>query len=177
MKIRTLGQVSLLVLAGFFSASLPVFAADKVAAKASAAAVKEDVTSIFCPALADDKTYDGKYDSYRKLLAGKDGWVFRSINDLQTHLSINDAAIKMIADWQAKLKEKGIEFVMVYVPTRGMVHSNEIQDLDKETYNHRLKLYFINRSNEKSNGLRQRGGCLHCMTRAAEVIMGSNSIS
>ncbi|MBU6234411.1 MAG: hypothetical protein KGQ41_01085 [Alphaproteobacteria bacterium] len=138
MVFRKLAQVSLVVLAGVVSASMPAFSEDAPAAKAAAApapaVVKEDIKPIFCPALSEDKTYDGRYDSYRKLIAGDDGWIFRTGNDLQTHLSINDAAIKMIADWQEKLKEKGIEFVMVYVPTRGMIHSDHISEEDKKTY-------------------------------------------
>lgn len=127
-NIRLLVQASVFAAACFFSAAIP--------APTPAMAMEEDITPIFCPALSEDKTYDGRYDSYRKLLAGTDGWIFRTVNDLQTHLSINDAAIKMIADWQARLKEKGVDFVMVYVPTRGMMHSDRILPGDKKKYNY-----------------------------------------
>lgn len=137
MNSRIFAKVSMLVLAGVVSASVPALAGSKTAAPAPApvvASAKEDIKQIFCPALLEDKTYDGRYDSYRKLLAGDDGWIFRTGNDLQTKLSINDKAIEMISDWQQKLKEKGVEFVMVYVPTRGMIHGKQISEADRKQY-------------------------------------------
>lgn len=134
MKIRTLSQLSLFLASAMVAAVMPSFAQAPSAATTVAVPAKEDIRPIFCPALSEDKTYDGRYDSYRKLLAGDDGWIFRTGNDLQTHLDINDTAIKMIADWQETLKQKGIEFVMVYVPTRGMIHHANINQDDKKAY-------------------------------------------
>lgn len=129
MIIRTLASVALFAFGGIVAANFPASAQE-----AGTAVIKEDIKPIFCPALYEDKTYDGRYDSYRKLIAGDDGWIFRTGNDLQTHMSINDAAIKMIVDWQQKLKEKGIDFVMLYVPTRGMIHADHISAEDKKQY-------------------------------------------
>lgn len=83
---------------------------------------------LFCPALADDKTYDGAYDSYRKLVAGRDGWIFRSENDLRTDFNLRDRTITAIRRLQDAFASKNIDFIMAYAPTRGMMHADHVLD-------------------------------------------------
>lgn len=82
----------------------------------------QDVT---CLALDDAKTYqDNK--SYKKLIAGHDGWVFRTHTDFQDDFELNDAGMKRFSRLQQAFKHQSIELVIALLPTRGMMHADQV---------------------------------------------------
>lgn len=82
----------------------------------------QDVSGLFCPALQDEKTYEGRYDSYRMLVPGKNGWIYRTRSDLKDSFSIGEESLQLLLSLQNALKARGVEFVLLYPPTRGMAH-------------------------------------------------------
>lgn len=85
------------------------------------------IDDIFCPALSNPETYAKKYKAYERLVPGEDGWIFRTSRDLVSDFSISTQTRTFLKDIQDAFAEKGITFVMLYVPTRGMVHFKYIK--------------------------------------------------
>lgn len=102
-----------------------------------ASATKDiDANSLFCDALYKEETYKkGKYQSYKMLIPGDDGWIFRTTRDLGTDFEIKDSAKRYIKRIQDAFAERGYTFVMLYVPTRGLIHSDHISDENLKKYN------------------------------------------
>lgn len=75
-----------------------------------------------CAALLNDQSYKGM-DAQKYMVAGKDSWVFRSRQDLKTDFSISEEDLALYQKFSAFLKESGMELVLVYIPTRGMIAS------------------------------------------------------
>ncbi len=78
-------------------------------------------SEVGCPALREEKSYKGTYEDLKYLLPGKDGWVYRSQNDLRTDYSFRHENGDLLVKLSKALKDKGVELVIVYPPTRGVV--------------------------------------------------------
>ena len=76
-----------------------------------------------CAALLDDKSYTGDFEQFKYMIAGRDSWVFRSRQDLKAKFDVTPADVAMHQELTSILKGKGIDFVMAYIPTRGMLAS------------------------------------------------------
>lgn len=94
-----------------------------------------DVDALFCPGMCDEALYD-KYgfDSYKMLVPGKGGWIFRSAIAFRADFSISDEALDSLEDLNDALKAHGTDLVMLITPTRAMLHSQYITDGDKKKY-------------------------------------------
>lgn len=101
----------------------------------AAADTPEDITGIFCEAMHDAALYDKyNYDSYKMLVAGKDGWIFRSESDLRTDFTLTDEALKRLSEMNESFKKQGTELVMFMMPTRSMMHYDYLKEEDRKRY-------------------------------------------
>lgn len=78
-----------------------------------------------CDALKLEKTYEDK-SSFKKLEAGKGDWVFRSSTDYKTSFKVNSALENRFKRLQDAIKYQELELVIVPIPTRGMMHSDQV---------------------------------------------------
>lgn len=94
-----------------------------------------DISGIFCDDLAKEDIYDkNKFEAYKMLVPGTDGWIFRTSRDLSSRFSLDFKTRTAILAMQRALEKKGIEFAMIFVPTRGMVHYDKIRPEDREKF-------------------------------------------
>lgn len=89
-----------------------------------APAAKEDL--VLCEDLAKDETYDTTYKGSKYLIAGKDGWIFRTKSDLIQDFTLKPNTIKILSRIQEKLKERNIDLVLVVQPTRGIMEGEHL---------------------------------------------------
>ena len=96
-------------------------------------ACKADAAPL-CDALAADKTYQ-KNGSYKKLIEGNDGWIFRTKTDFDGNFKVNSALRDRFTRLKQAFKSKDMDLVVALIPTRGMMHHNEVEytqfDADK----------------------------------------------
>jgi alginate biosynthesis protein AlgX len=96
----------------------------------------EETEALFCPALKDESLYDKNgFESYKMLVPGKSGWIFRSESDFRTDFSIPKDTLDDIQELSDAFRAHGTELVMLITPTRAMMHSQYISDADKRKYN------------------------------------------
>jgi len=94
-----------------------------------------DIDKAFCDAIRDEKTYDKKhYKSYKMLVQGDDGWVFRTFSDFRTDFSLTDTTIRNMKNLTKAFKSQGVEFVVLVPPTRGLLHSDKVRDAEAQKY-------------------------------------------
>jgi alginate biosynthesis protein AlgX len=95
----------------------------------------EETQYLFCPAMKDEALYDKNgFDSYRLLVPGKAGWIFRSESDFRSDFSIPDETLDDIEELSDAFRAHGTKLILLITPTRGLVHSQYIADDDKEKY-------------------------------------------
>lgn len=94
---------------------------DKAKAETEEKSKYGDLTT--CAALLDDKSYTGDFEQFKYMIAGRDSWVFRSRQDLKTKFDVSPADVAIHQEFASILKGKGIDLVLVYIPTRGMLAS------------------------------------------------------
>jgi alginate biosynthesis protein AlgX len=75
--------------------------------------------------LAKNETYK-KNESYKKLITGDEGWIFRTKTDFADDFSINLALEDRLKRLHEAFQKKNIEVVIALLPTRGMVHYDKI---------------------------------------------------
>ncbi len=96
---------------------------------------KTEVETAFCPQLQDEKVYEENgLDPYKMLISGTEDWVFRSDNDFRTSYTLTPAIQESILKLQRAFKEKNIDLVIAYPPSRGLVHATHIRSKDKKTF-------------------------------------------
>lgn len=76
-----------------------------------------------CTALRDEKAYGDEYEDYQYLLQGKDGWFFRSKQDLRTEFKTDKESMALFIRLVSSLKDKGTDLVIAFPPPRGMAAS------------------------------------------------------
>lgn len=86
-----------------------------------------------CEALKEDSSYK-KFDGFKKIIIGKEGWYFRSSQDLTTKFKISDDNLALFKQLAKVLKERDVDLVIAYPPTRGIAAANYLPD-DVEDYN------------------------------------------
>lgn len=87
-------------------------------------------SDIYCPALDDVETYKEKA-SYRYLIAGEEGWLFRSRKDLKEDFTLEPETIARFLKLSQVLKQQGKTLHIVMPPTRGVAHHNMIPTQSK----------------------------------------------
>lgn len=80
-----------------------------------------------CPAAADPANYDTKFlNSFKTLVQGRDGWLFRSEADLLTDFAPTPEGLKLLAEFRRELQRRGVELVMMIQPPRGLMHADKL---------------------------------------------------
>lgn len=82
-----------------------------------------------CPALSEEQTYK-KDSSFKKLIEGKDGWIFRTKTDFLTNFQMNSALKERFVRLNKAFQDQNMQLVIALLPTRGMMHSHLIDDPD-----------------------------------------------
>lgn len=97
---------------------------------------------IVCSVLQDSEAYK-ENKSYKKLVDGKDGWVFRTQTDFREKFELNSAGMKRFSRIHQAFKDQNIDLVIALLPTRGMMHSEYVvSDMydDRKAWNSYNKL-------------------------------------
>ncbi|MDX1456349.1 MAG: alginate biosynthesis protein AlgX [Marinobacter sp.] len=83
-----------------------------------------------CPIAADASAYDTGYlKNFTMLVEGRDGWLFRSEAELPEQFGPNPEGLRELERFARYLKEHaGTELVMVFQPTKGLVHPDKLPD-------------------------------------------------
>ncbi|WP_372865914.1 alginate O-acetyltransferase [Pseudomonas sp.] len=92
-----------------------------------------------CPIAQDPSQYNTKYLSFfTALVQGKGDWLFRSGNDLRTDFGTSPAGYRQFKRLRDTLKRKGIELMVVYQPTRGLVNREQLTAQEKANFDFEL---------------------------------------
>ncbi|MGH8517747.1 MAG: alginate O-acetyltransferase, partial [Panacagrimonas sp.] len=83
-----------------------------------------------CPRAADPANYTTKYlSSYRTLVQGRDGWLFRTEADLLMEFGPKPEGLRRLAELRDEFKKRGIEVVIMVQPPRGLMHADKLRGL------------------------------------------------
>ncbi|GAB3389411.1 alginate O-acetyltransferase AlgX-related protein [Azotobacter armeniacus] len=102
-----------------------------------------------CPATADASLYDTGYlKNFTTLVQGNESdWLFRTQEDLRTEFGTSPEGYRRLKQLRDALKSYGVELVVVYQPTRGMVNYDKLApaqrasfDFDRALKNYRQTL-------------------------------------
>ncbi|ACO77322.1 alginate biosynthesis protein AlgX [Azotobacter vinelandii CA] len=102
-----------------------------------------------CPAAADPNSYTSNYmKGFVTLVQGNESdWLFRTNEDLRTEFGTTPEGYRQLKALHDAFKSRGVELVIVYQPTRGMVQRNKLLpadyarfDYDKAVRNFRATL-------------------------------------
>lgn len=78
-----------------------------------------------CPAAHDAKNYTTRYQqNFTTLVQAQGDWLFRTQEDLRTEFDTTPAGYRRMKELHDAFKSKGVELVVVYQPTRGLVDRN-----------------------------------------------------
>ena len=73
--------------------------------------------------------------SFSTLIQGKDGWLFRTDDDLRSSFGPDAAGYADLKRFNAALKARGTELVMVYQPSRGLMHPDKLPASARRQFN------------------------------------------
>lgn len=117
-----------------------------VALLAASAAARADVQapvftaqpiSDLCPAAADARNYTTRYQqNFTTLVQAKGDWLFRTQEDLRTDFNTTPEGFRRMKQLHDAFKSKGVELVVVYQPTRGLVNREMLTAAEKASYNY-----------------------------------------
>lgn len=92
-----------------------------------------------CPAAQDPSQYNTKYLSFfTALVQGKGDWLFRSRYDLRTDFGTTPQGYQQFKRLADALKAKGVELMIVYQPTRGLVNREQLTADEKANFDYDL---------------------------------------
>lgn len=91
-----------------------------------------------CPAAQDPQAYNTEeLAKNRQLIDGQDGWLYRSDFDLNTDFSPADPdAHSDLRRFAEALRTRGTELVLVYLPTRGLIHPDALTPNQRVHYDY-----------------------------------------
>ncbi|WP_263141261.1 alginate O-acetyltransferase [Pseudomonas sp. RIT-PI-AD] len=96
-------------------------------------------TGPLCAAAQDPKSYDTKYLSFfASLVQAQGDWLFRSRYDLRTDFGTTPYGFSEFKRLRDALKRKGVELMVVYQPTRGLVNREKLPAGEREKYDYEL---------------------------------------
>jgi alginate biosynthesis protein AlgX len=87
-----------------------------------------------CPQALEDATYDGDMNEFNKLVQGQEDWLFRTRTDLMTQMGTTDDGYKHLQDLRDGLAKRGVELMVVYIPTRGMINADMLSPEVRQGY-------------------------------------------
>ena len=122
--------VSAALLAGAASAATPQYQAPQFQVKGNPA---------LCPAAANNGLYNTKYlGFFTHLVQAQDDWLFRTTYDLRTDFGTTPEGYAKLKGLRDALKKKGIELVVVYQPTRGLINREKLTPAERDAFNYDL---------------------------------------
>lgn len=82
-----------------------------------------------CPQAQDPARYDTKFlNSFKTLVQGRDGWLFRSEADLLMNFGITAEGLQRLVRFRDALRTRGTELLIMVQPSRGLMHADKIAD-------------------------------------------------
>lgn len=88
-----------------------------------------------CPEALDAKNYTTRYQqNFTTLVQAQGDWLFRTQEDLRTEFDTSPAGYQRLQQLHDAFKSKGVELVLVYQPTRGLVNRNKLKPEDKAKF-------------------------------------------
>lgn len=94
-----------------------------------------------CPAAHDAKNYTTRYQqNFTTLVQAQGDWLFRTQEDLRTEFNTTPAGYKRLQQLHDAFKSKGVELVIVYQPTRGLVNRNKLNPQEKAAFDYEKAL-------------------------------------
>ena len=94
-----------------------------------------------CPEAHDASRYTTRYQqNFTTLVQAQGDWLFRTREDLRTEFSTTPAGYKRLQQVHDAFKARGVELVVVYQPTRGLVNRNMLNPADKAAFNYEKAL-------------------------------------
>lgn len=91
-----------------------------------------------CPALSDEKTYGEDHEDFKFMVAGKDGWIFRTDYDLRQNKDDFDLSEWSLGAFQRlnmAFQKNGTEIVVAMIPTRGLIGHEYLLEPQASSYN------------------------------------------
>ena len=90
-----------------------------------------------CPEAHDAKNYTTRYQqNFTTLVQAQGDWLFRTQEDLRTEFTTTPAGFRRLKQLREAFKSKGIELVVVYQPTRGLVNRNKLNPQEKAAFDY-----------------------------------------
>ena len=90
-----------------------------------------------CPEAHDAKNYTTRYQqNFTTLVQAQGDWLFRTQEDLRTEFTTTPAGFRRLKQLREAFKSKGIELVVVYQPTRGLVSRNKLNPQEKAAFDY-----------------------------------------
>lgn len=90
-----------------------------------------------CPAAHDASRYTTNYmKNFITLIDAEDGWMFRSVEDLRTRFGTTELGYQRLKELRDGLKQRGVELVAVYQPTRGLVNRSKLKPADQARFDY-----------------------------------------
>ena len=87
------------------------------------------------PQAANRAAYTTRFlQSFTTLVQGKDGWLFRTDDDLRTSFGPDAEGMRSLKRLNAALQSRGVELVMVYQPSRGLMHADKLPASARRQY-------------------------------------------
>ncbi|NQD94354.1 alginate O-acetyltransferase, partial [Pseudomonas sp. CrR25] len=95
-----------------------------------------------CPAAHDASLYTTNYmKNFVTLIDAQDGWLFRTQEDLRTEFGTTPAGYRMLKELRDALKHRGVELLVVYQPTRGLVNRSKLKPEDRARFDFERALH------------------------------------
>ena len=90
-----------------------------------------------CPEAHDAKNYTTRYQqNFTTLVQAKGDWLFRTQEDLRTQFETTPAGYKRMQQLHDAFKSKGVELVVVYQPTRGLVNRSKLMPAERASFDY-----------------------------------------
>ena len=128
--------IKILSLSGLTAAILGA-AAGVQADEVQAPAFTAEACCNLCPAAHDAKNYTTRYQqNFTTLVQAQGDWLFRTQEDLRTEFDTTPAGYKRMQQLHDAFKSKGVELVVVYQPTRGLVNRNKLMPAERDSFDY-----------------------------------------
>ncbi|MBT8768150.1 alginate O-acetyltransferase [Metapseudomonas boanensis] len=93
-------------------------------------------TGPLCAVAQDPASYNTKYLSFfESLVQGQGDWLFRTRYDLRTDFGTTPYGYSQFKRLRDALKARGVELMIVYQPTRGLVNREKLTPEEKAAFN------------------------------------------
>ncbi|MNF51318.1 Alginate biosynthesis protein AlgX precursor [compost metagenome] len=129
-------MIKLLSLSGLAAALLAASDAAS-AADVQAPAFTAEPCCNLCPEAHDASRYTTRYQqNFTTLVQAEGDWLFRTREDLRTEFNTTPAGYRRMQQLHDAFKAKGVELVIVYQPTRGLVNRSKLAPADKAAFDY-----------------------------------------